>query len=340
MREEKIGVIQIYAPQSGRTTEEKEHFYEMLQAAIDLFNERLKIFVIGDWNGHVGVDRVGYEDVIGVFGVGERVLDFCTLNNLKIMNTFFQHRESHKWTWYGWSNDRGEYVCRSMIDLIVCNDKRNISNVKSIPSESMDADHRLVVAKLTFKKLRSRPPPKRRRLNLVKLKEGEIKQRLNGKIADEVTTIDGECELLNVNEDEVADHWEMGEVRNDESLEITSNEVKAAIKRMKNGKSAGCDGLPAEIFKEAEETLLPYLVSMFNAAYKTATVPAEWSKALICPIFKKGDRTVCSNYREISFLPHMGKVYERILEARLRIVLKRSWVNGNMVFDQEEAPQT
>ena len=48
MREEKIGVIQIYAPQSGRTTEEKEHFYEMLQAAIDLFNERLKIFVIGD----------------------------------------------------------------------------------------------------------------------------------------------------------------------------------------------------------------------------------------------------------------------------------------------------
>ena len=47
-------------------------------------------------------------------------------------------------------------------------------------------------------------------------------------------------------------------------------------------------------------------------------IPEDWKKDLICPIYKKGDKTKCSNYRRISLMSHAFKVYERILERRLR----------------------
>ena len=56
---------------------------------------RKNLIIIGDWNGHVGTDRLGVENIIGSFGVGERnaegrrILDFCLTQNLAIMNTFF-----------------------------------------------------------------------------------------------------------------------------------------------------------------------------------------------------------------------------------------------------------
>lgn len=63
---------------------------------------------MGDLNGHVGVDSNGQVSVLGDFGIGERncegerLLDFCVLNNLAKMNTFSKHKE-HKWTWFRWS---------------------------------------------------------------------------------------------------------------------------------------------------------------------------------------------------------------------------------------------
>ena len=47
------------------------------------------------------------------------------------------------------------------------------------------------------------------------------------------------------------------------------------------------------------------------------TVPAAWQTGVVVPIFKKGDRRVCSNYRGITLLSLPGKVYSRVLERRL-----------------------
>ena len=47
-------------------------------------------------------------------------------------------------------------------------------------------------------------------------------------------------------------------------------------------------------------------------------VPTDWQKGVISPILKKGDKTVCDNHRGITLLSHAGKIYTRIVEARLR----------------------
>ena len=56
-----------------------------------------------------------------------------------------------------------------------------------------------------------------------------------------------------------------------------------------------------------------------NLAWNTGTVPEEWNQSIICPIFKnKGDPLDCANHRGISLMSHAGKLYERVLEMRLR----------------------
>ena len=105
LKSRNISIIQIYAPQQGRPNNEKGAFYDELQSAVDVSQYRENLIIIGDWNGHVGTDRLGVENIIGSFGVGERnaegrrILDFCLSQNLAVMNTFFKHRDSHKWTW-------------------------------------------------------------------------------------------------------------------------------------------------------------------------------------------------------------------------------------------------
>ena len=76
---------------------------------------------------------------------GKRILDFCVRNNLAVMNTDYQHKEAHKWTWYGWNSIKEAYDNQSQIDLFLSSNINRIRNVKAIPSVSLDSDHRLVL---------------------------------------------------------------------------------------------------------------------------------------------------------------------------------------------------
>ena len=130
--------------------------------------------------------------------------------------------------------------------------------------------------------------------------------------------------LLNAGEEEEID------TREDENLQFTENqgdeirrdEVEYAIKRMKNGKASGEDEIPIEFIKALEEVGVTWIMRIANEAWRSGRIPHDWSKAVVCPIFKKGDKALCSNYRGISLLSHIGKIYERIIERRLRLVVE------------------
>ncbi|KAI3356686.1 hypothetical protein L3Q82_003368 [Scortum barcoo] len=51
------------------------------------------------------------------------------------------------------------------------------------------------------------------------------------------------------------------------------------------------------------------------------SAPLEWQTGVVVPLFKKGDRRVCSNYRGITLLSLPGKVYARVLERRIRPIV-------------------
>ena len=87
------------------------------------------------------------------------------------MNTFYEHRESHKWTYYDWNNEAQQYVSKSMIDLFLTSDKKMFRNVRAVPWLSMGSTHRMMVATLTWKTEKLRNKKGKRRFNIEKLKD-------------------------------------------------------------------------------------------------------------------------------------------------------------------------
>ena len=66
----------------------------------------------------------------------------------------------------------------------------------------------------------------------------------------------------------------------------------------------------------------------------TGVAPADWIKALIVPVLKKGNPTELDNYRGISLLSIPGKEYALILRSRLEIGQRGSCLKHSLVSDQ------
>ena len=67
-----LNIVSIYAPQVGRSTEEKEEFYGVLAKVLSEISTNEILFVSGDMNGHVGKEADGYHGVHGGNGFGSR----------------------------------------------------------------------------------------------------------------------------------------------------------------------------------------------------------------------------------------------------------------------------
>ena len=92
-----------------------------------------------------------------------------------------------------------------------------------------------------------------------------------------------------------------------------------ALAKMKNGKAVGPDGIPAEAWKALGEEGIDLLWDLFEKIYEQEEIPDEWRKSFIVPIFKgKGDIQDCNNYRGIKLMSHTMKIWERIIDQRLR----------------------
>ncbi|KAK3525608.1 hypothetical protein QTP70_000428 [Hemibagrus guttatus] len=92
---------------------------------------------------------------------------------------------------------------------------------------------------------------------------------------------------------------------------------------MKSGKAVGPDDIPVEVWKCLGEAALEFLASLFNRVLESERMPEEWRRSVLVPIFKnKGDVQSCSSYRGIKLMSHTMKLWERVVEARLRKVVE------------------
>ena len=179
----RILFMTVDSPQQGRNDEKKDRLYEQLQEEIDKLRQNEEVIVMGDLNGHVGQRTEGYEQVIGHHGIGQRntegviILNFCNSNGMKISNTYFQNRKSHKYTWYGWNGTKQQYDRQTQIYLFFVTNHCRICNVKAIPSVSLDSDHRLVVMQTRHTINKLKQAEKKKRVNLHNLANGETMRK-------------------------------------------------------------------------------------------------------------------------------------------------------------------
>ena len=98
----------------------------------------------------------------------------------------------------------------------------------------------------------------------------------------------------------------------------TTDEISEVIRKLKNGKAAGEDGIPAEFFKCAPDIMAAWLHRIISQIWTSEKVPEDWSDSLLLPVFKKGDKKVCSNYRGISLIDVAAKIFAILLLKRFQ----------------------
>ncbi|KAI3356997.1 hypothetical protein L3Q82_003633 [Scortum barcoo] len=82
---------------------------------------------------------------------------------------------------------------------------------------------------------------------------------------------------------------------------ITQAEVTEVVRKLLSGKAPGVDEIRPEYLKSLDVVGLSWLTRLCNIAWRLGTVPLVWQTGVVVPLFKKGDRRVCSNYRGSHF---------------------------------------
>ena len=97
----------------------------------------------------------------------------------------------------------------------------------------------------------------------------------------------------------------------------TEAEVSRELSLVKRYKAPGPDDLSPSLFKFGGPTLIQCLHNLLHLIWTTESVPTEWGTATIVPVYKKGNRNECSNYRGISLISTASKILASILLRRL-----------------------
>ena len=109
-------------------------------------------------------------------------------------------------------------------------------------------------------------------------------------------------------------------------------EVAAIISNFGNSKSSGPFSIPTRILKDFSMYLTEPLSVLINKLLIEGKFPDLLKSATVCPIFKKNDKTKCANYRPISLLSNIGKVYEKIMYTRIESFLESNDIMYNLQY--------
>jgi len=110
--------------------------------------------------------------------------------------------------------------------------------------------------------------------------------------------------------------------------EISHDTIVYQMALLNENKSAGFDGISAKILKCCMDELAPHLADIFNLIITTGNYPNRLKQSTIIPIHKGGDPLDCGNYRPISLLPQLDKIFEAILYNQLN-----KYLENQKVFD-------
>ena len=183
-----LNLVIVYAPQVGRTMDEKEEFLILLGKTVSAVDAAEQLVVCGDLNGHVGAKSDGFGGVHGGFGFGERnvegemLMEMAGGLNLAIINTWFKKAEGKLVTYESGG-------CKSVVDYIMVRkaERHHVRNVTVLPGEACMQQHKLLVCMLQIvdcKKVTRQPTSFVSRCKVWKLKEPDIRQAFQDKMMD------------------------------------------------------------------------------------------------------------------------------------------------------------
>ena len=96
-----------------------------------------------------------------------------------------------------------------------------------------------------------------------------------------------------------------------------NTEVYNLILNLKNGKASGPNSIPTIVLKQLNSEISIILGNLFNLSFSTGVFPNILKTSSVLPLFKKGSKLICENYRPISLLSNISKLLEKLMYSRL-----------------------
>ena len=192
-----VSVFTCYAPTDNADSEAKELFYRQLKGELRRVSRHDITVILGDMNATIGPSRAGLESIVGPHPSdivasndnGIRLLELCASHNLKLLGTWFQHRQIHRTTWYSNTGTTSK-----TIDHILVSGRWKIASDCRVyrSAELGNTDHRLLAATLHLH-LRSNTPRShtlRRPPDIDKLREPTYAHRFSIEVSNRFAALE------------------------------------------------------------------------------------------------------------------------------------------------------
>ena len=112
---------------------------------------------------------------------------------------------------------------------------------------------------------------------------------------------------------------------------VSEVDVEKLLKGLNVTKSTGCDNISAKFLKDGANVVASPITYVINLSIQTSTVPMDFKTARVVPLYKKGDKNNESNYRPVSILPVISKIFERIIYNQLNDFL----CSHNLIYEYQ-----
>ncbi len=254
-----------------------------------------------------------------------------------LLNKLIEERNGlfQKWLRSGRNSNRQRYVVRRREAMKAVRKARN----DWLQEKASEVEHAMLTGhshKSMWKSLREL---QRGRASLRPVKSRNIR-KANGDLCVSVEeSVDRWrehfCQVLNVRSqysEVTVSNVEQMAVWSDLALPPSEDEILAALGSLKSNRAGGKNGVLPEMLKVCGPNLLEQLVHLFRRVWNECCVPQEWKDALIIPIPKKGDRSLCDNWRVISLLDICGKLFAKTIQNRLQILAEEVLLDSQCGF--------
>lgn len=111
----------------------------------------------------------------------------------------------------------------------------------------------------------------------------------------------------------------------------TPEEISKIIMTLKNKASCGFDEINIKVVKAAAPFISSILSDLINKSIESGEIPNSLKIAKVIPLYKSGDKDLITNYRPVSILPCISKVYEKVVYNRLT-----SYIDKNNILNQNQ----
>ena len=91
---------------------------------------------------------------------------------------------------------------------------------------------------------------------------------------------------------------------------ISTEQIKQVIQKLVNNKATGVHDIPSRVLKDSVDVIAPFLTEIFNCSLLSKMFPDDLKTGKVAPVFKSGDCDNLNNYRPITVLPTIARVFE------------------------------